>query len=115
MSERPDLGEPQPVARDSQTKPGQFAGISISPNGRIEVIADLGTPTGIERIIIESTKADDATVAFLEHRPWSKAGLSPLAFVTGDVPPNCRQIGQSKRVLHRFGITKKPEQVSAMR
>ena len=46
MSECPDLGEPQLVARDSQAKPGQFAGISMSPCGGNEVIADLGTQPG---------------------------------------------------------------------
>ena len=71
------------------------------------MIGDLGAPTRIEGIVVETAEADDSPTRLVEHAPRAETQLSPLALVTGDVTAAGAEIGEPERVAHRVGIAEK--------
>ena len=109
-----DFSKSQLIASDLEAKSGQFGCVAIPPYWRDKVIADLGTPTGVERIITETSKSDDLTILFAEYARWAVADLPPLAFVSCDVTSTGRQIGEFERIPHGPGVTEKLEESGAI-
>jgi hypothetical protein len=94
---------------DGQAESRQFGRIAMAPSGGSEAIADLGAPTDIERIIVESAEADDLLVFPVEHGPWAEPQFATLALVTGDMTAAFPQTSEAVRISHGLGVAEKPQ------
>ena len=110
MGKRGDLGQPEGSIGNVHAGRDQFRRITMPPGCRIEVVADLDTPAGVERVVVQTTPADDPAIGLADDGPGSiaVAAAEPLVHrdPTAAVPQRCVDMGEA----HRLRIAQEPEQ-----
>ena len=101
--------------RHLKAKSYEFGCITVAPGRSVEMISNLDTPTWFERIVINSTEADDLPRASFNHGPRPISVFPTLTFVPYNMTPARTNILECQSISHCVTVGEESQKCASMR
>ena len=103
------------TSRHLKAKPDQFGCITVAPGRSGEMISNPDAPTWFERILINSTEANDLPRASFNHGPWPISVFPTLTFVPCNMTPALTNILECQSISHCVTVGEESQKCASMR
>src|SRR5689334_941817 len=94
----------------ADAKQGQFRGKAATPRSGSKEIADLNAPAGLERVFIETAKADRPPCLLVDDHPGRAVNAATLPLMCGQVAPAVPHGSLHHREAHGRGVAEEFKQ-----